>query len=146
MPTFQGSDFAIELANEYSDESTYAFAFPASGNFRPSVVVKTERLTAPVELPVYAAEQREKIKGMLPGVEVIHVGTVRHGEFAAQVSVYDWGDAARRVRQVQRCILLENPARVVTLTGTALRETYAETEALFEAIFESYRALPGNGA
>ena len=44
MPEFRGNDFEIQLPDDYSDESSYAFALPARVDFRPSVVVKTELL------------------------------------------------------------------------------------------------------
>jgi hypothetical protein len=139
MPDFRGNDFEIQLPADYSDESTYAFALPARVDFRPSVVVKAERLAKPVELSTYAAEQLEKIQGLLPRVALIEAGHAVHGEFAAYTSVYDWGEPARRVRQKQRYILLDDPARVVTLTATNLRDHFAEAEALFDAIFLSFR-------
>jgi hypothetical protein len=139
MPTYQGPGFKIDLPDNYADESTYAFTFPASGNFRPSVVVKTDILRFPLALTDYAFEQRTKIGKMLPGFEIVHVTPGSHGEYSAVTCVYDWGDAARRVRQLQRHILLPDPARVVTLTATALREMFAQTEALFDAVFDSYR-------
>ena len=133
MARFQGSDFAMELPEEHTDESTYAFAFPGRGGFRPSVVVKTARLRAPVELGEYALRALEA----LPGVEVILNEETAYGRRC----VYDWGDAGRRTRQIQRHILLADPARVVTMTGTTLRELYPQTEAMIEAIFDSYRSL-----
>jgi len=139
MPEFRGNDFEIELPADYSDESTYAFALPARADFRPSVVVKAERLAKPVELSAYAAEQLEKIQGLLPQVSLIGAGHAVHGEFEAYTSIYDWGEPARRVRQKQRYILLSDPARVVTLTATNLRDHFAEAEALFDAIFLSFR-------
>ncbi len=133
MARFQGSDFAIELPEEYTDESTYAFAFPGRGGFRPSVVVKTERLRTAVELGEYARRALDT----LPGLEMVLNEETAYGRRC----VYDWGDAGRRIRQVQRHILLADPARVVTMTGTTLRELYPQTEAMFEAIFDSYRSL-----
>ena len=141
MPRFAGSDFAIELPEEYTDESTYAFAFPGSGGFRPSVVVKTERLTVPVPLATFVLQQMEKLEAVLPRMEVVTNEAMLYGTFPARRCVYDWGDPSRRVRQIQRHILLEGPARVVTLTGTALLELFPQTEALFEATFDSYRSL-----
>lgn len=133
MGRFQGSDFALELPEEYTDESTYAFAFPGRGGFRPSVVVKTERLGGVVALAEYARMALAK----LPGLEMVSNEETPYGRRC----VYDWGDPERRIRQVQRYLLLANPARVVTLTGTTLRELYPQTEALFEAVFDSYRSL-----
>src|ERR1700676_1011418 len=118
MPAFKGSDFEIQLPVEFSDESTYAFAFPARLSFRPSVVVKTELLTQPVELPTYAAQQLEKIRAVLQDMLVVSSGPAEHGGLTAYGSIYDWGEAARRVRQKQRYILLNDPLRVVTLTAT----------------------------
>lgn len=133
MGRFQGSDFALELPEEYTDESTYAFAFPGRGGFRPSVVVKTERLGGVVALAEYARMALAK----LPGLEMVSNEETPYGRRC----VYDWGDPERRIRQVQRYLLLANPAWVVTLTGTTLRELYPQTEALFEAVFDSYRSL-----
>jgi hypothetical protein len=141
MPAFHGSDFEIQLPAEFSDESTYAFAFPARANFRPSVVVKTERLVPPVELPAYVAQQLEKIRAVLQNVSVVSSGPAEHGELTAYGSVYDWGEASRRVRQKQRYILLNDPVRVVTLTATSLCETFAEAEGLFNAIFLSFKPV-----
>lgn len=73
----------------------------------------------------------------LPGLEMVSNEETPYGRRC----VYDWGDPERRIRQVQRYLLLANPARVVTLTGTTLRELYPQTEALFEAVFDSYRSL-----
>lgn len=134
MPRFQGTDFTIELPAGCSDESTYAFAFPSREDFRPSVVVKTERLSGPAELPVYAAEQLGRIREALPEVEVL--------EMAGHRCVYEFGDAAQRIRQVQRYILREDPWRVVVLTATASQAGFAEVEALIEAVFDSFRCLP----
>lgn len=139
MPEFRGNDFEIQLPDDYSDESSYAFALPARVDFRPSVVVKTELLAKPVELSNFAAEQLEKIGGLLPNVTRIGAGHAVHDDFAAYTSVYDWGEPARRVRQKQRYILLNDPARVVTLTATNLRDHFAEAEALFDAIFASFK-------
>jgi hypothetical protein len=139
MPEFRGNDFEIQLPDDYSDESSYAFALPARVDFRPSVVVKAERLAKPVELSNYAAQQLEKIGGLLPNVTLIGSGHAVHGEFAAYTNVYDWGEPARRVRQKQRYILLNDPVRVVTLTATNLRDHFAQAEALFDAIFVSFK-------
>jgi hypothetical protein len=144
MPKFQGTDFAIGLPDDFTDESTYAFAFPGHGAFRPSVVVKSERLNAPVELPVFAVQQMDKISNMLPAVEVVQTLDAPHGDAPARTYVYDWGEpGGGRVRQIQRHILLDNPARVVTLTGTTLQELYPQTEALIVAVFDSFQPLSG---
>jgi hypothetical protein len=141
MPTFKGTDFTIELPAEARDESTYAFAFRARSSFRPSVVVKTERLAAPTELPAYVEKQLGNIKTVLPNVVVVSGAPVKHGGLSAYTAVYDFGEESRRVRQKQRYILLQDPLRVVTLTGTSLKETFVETEPLFEAVFGSF--VPG---
>jgi hypothetical protein len=139
MPAFKGSDFEIQLPDEFSDESTYAFAFRARSNFRPSVAVKTERLAEPLELATYVAQQLERIRSLLQDVSVVSSGPEKHEGLTAYGSVYDWGEATRRVRQRQHYILLNEPLRVVTLTGTGLRESFAEAEALFNAIFHSFK-------
>jgi hypothetical protein len=141
MPEFTGNDFEIQLPPDYSDESTYAFALPARAGFRPSVVVKTERLAKPVELPAYAAQQLEKIQTVLQKMEVVSSGPAAHGELQAYGSIFDWGEPARRVRQKQRYILLNDPARVVTLTATHLSDAFAEAEALFDAIILSFKPV-----
>lgn len=139
MPKFHGSDFEIELPAEFSDESTYAFAFRARANFRPSVTIKTERMAAPVDLATYVETQLGNIKKLLPALTVVSLAPEKHGEWPAFSSVYDFGEATRRIRQKQRYISLPDPARVVTLTGTSLKETFSETEALFDAVFQSLR-------
>jgi hypothetical protein len=144
MPTFKGTDFEIELPRECSDESTYAFAFPARSNFRPSIVVKTERLAEPIDLPAYVEKQLENIKKLLLDVVVVRVGPEKHRELSAYASVYDWGEASRRVRQKQRYIPLNDPARVVTLTATCLREMYSQTQELFDAVIESFSPIEGH--
>ena len=133
MPRFEGSDFSMELPEEYTDESTYAFAFPARGGFRPSVVVKTERLGGPVGLHEYSLQGLAQ----LPGLEMVSNSEQPYGRRC----VYDWGEPGRRIRQVQRYLLLSDPPRVVTMTGTTLRDLYPQMEALFEAVFDSYRSL-----
>lgn len=141
MPDFRGSDFEIQLPAGCSDESTYAFALPARASFRPSIVVKTERLAEPTDLENYADHQLEKIRGVMQNLSVVQRGPVVHGKLAAYTSVYDWGDASRRIRQKQRYILLNDPLRVVTMTATNLSETFPEAEALFDAIFLSFQPL-----
>jgi hypothetical protein len=139
LTTFHGTDFAIELPAEVTDESTYVFAFPARSQFRPSLVVKTERLTAPVALADYVEKQLETIKSHLVQVVVLRNEPVEHLGLNAHGSLFDWGDAARRVRQKQRYILLDNPLRVVTITATHLQESFGAAEALFDAIFMSFK-------
>ena len=139
MSVFRGSDFEIELPADCSDESTYAFAFPSRSSFRPSIVVKTERLSGKVELPAYAAKQLDKIRELLQNVSIVSVGPAEHRGLPAYGSVFDWGDATRRVRQKQRYLLLNDPHRVVTLTATSLHETFPEAEALFDAVFLSFK-------
>jgi hypothetical protein len=147
MPKFRGSDFEIELPTGSSDESTYAFAFRARGGFRPSVTVKTERLATPTELGAYVDRQLENIQKLLPEVAVIGRAPVQHGEGPAYVAVYDFGEAARRVRQKQTYIQLQDPARIVTLTGTGLKESFGEVDDLFEAVFRSFHvSAPDRGA
>jgi hypothetical protein len=141
MAEFRGSDFEIHLPAGYSDESTYAFALPARASFRPSVVVKTERLTEPTDLARYVDQQLEKIKGVMQNMALVSKGPATHGNLKAYTSVYDWGETPRRVRQKQRYLLLDNPLRVVTLTATHLSETFAEAEALFDAIFLSFKPV-----
>lgn len=141
MAVFKGSDFEIELPSEFSDESTYAFAFPARVNFRPSMTVRTDRLGQPTELSIYVGQQLERIKQMLPAVAIVSSGPETHGEHPAFGSVYDWGEDERRVRQRQHYILLKEPLRVVTLTATGLRDTFVEAEALFNAIFLSFKPV-----
>ncbi|MGZ5224339.1 MAG: DcrB-related protein [Burkholderiales bacterium] len=144
MPTFKGSYFSIELPADFSDESTYAFALPARANFRPSVVVKAERLTQPTELGAYVEQQLDKIKKALPHMNVLSVTPPKPGE-AAVTSIYEFGEAAQRVRQKQRYVLLKDPARVVTLTATSSRDTFGQTEALFDAILRSFKPLDREG-
>ena len=141
MSAFKGTDFEIALPAEYSDESTYAFAFPTRGNFRPSLVVKSERLAEPSELSVYVEKQLEKLKQLLPSVTIISKAASKQGEAPAFTCVYDWGEATQRVRQKQRYLLLAHPWRVVTLTGTTSQQTFPEVEALFDAIFNSFKRL-----
>jgi len=141
MPKFKGTDFEIELPTEFTDESTYAFALRARADFRPSITVKTERLKDPTELPAYVEKQLENIKKLLPDVAVVSGTPAKHGDFPAHISIYDWGDKARRVRQKQHYVLLRHPDRVVTLTGTSLRETFDQTEELFDAIFRSFKPI-----
>ena len=88
MPTFKGSYFSIELPADFSDESTYAFALPARANFRPSVVVKAERLTQPTELGAYVEQQLDKIKKALPSWKSAfarNIGWAMAGEASRQV-------------------------------------------------------------
>ncbi|MGZ5093867.1 MAG: DcrB-related protein [Burkholderiales bacterium] len=144
MPTFKGSYFSIELPADFSDESTYAFALPARASFRPSVVVKAERLTQPTELGAYVEQQLDKIKKALPHMNVLSVTPPKPGE-AAVTSIYEFGEAAQRVRQKQRYVLLKDPARVVTLTATSSRDTFGQTEALFDAILRSFKPLDREG-
>ncbi len=139
---FHGTDFAIELPKDFRDESTYAFAFRARSGFSPSVVVKTERLAQPAELSVYVEQQLAKIEQLLPAVTIVNNSRDPHGELVARTSVYDWGEPQRRLRQKQRYIRLTDPDRVVTLTATCLLATFAETEALFDAVFSSFRPTP----
>lgn len=141
MPAFRANDFEIQLPADFSDESTYAFALPARANFRPSIVVKTERLTVPVDLSSYVAHQLAKIRELLQDVSVIASGPAQHGGLAAFTSTYDWGERSRRIRQKQHYLLLDNPARIVTLTATSLCETFAEAETLFNAIFLSFKPI-----
>jgi hypothetical protein len=139
MSRFQGTDFLINLPDGCSDESTYAFTLPGQGPFRPSVVIKTERLPAPVELPVFAAQQMDRIKAMLPAVAIVHTTDGRHHRAPARTYIYDWGEPGPgRIRQIQRHILLAAPDRVVTLTGTTLLDLFPQTEELFEAVFDSF--------
>jgi hypothetical protein len=139
MPTFHGADFAIELPADFRDESTYAFAFKARSDFSPSVVVKTERLVRPVELSAYVDEQLVKIQQLLPAVTIVSNMPDPQSELPARTSVYEWGEPRRRLRQKQRYVRLTAPDRVVTLTATSLKETFAESEALFDAVFSSFR-------
>lgn len=143
MARFSGSDFVIQLPTGCSDESTYAFAFPSREEVRPSLVVKTERLARPVCLAEYVGQQLESLRGALQNFIVVSSGPVEGIEFSAHDSVFDWGDATRRVRQKQRYILLEGPLRVVTLTATSLRDNFAQSEALFDAIFLSFKPING---
>jgi hypothetical protein len=142
MPTFHGSDFAIELPQESRDESTYAFTFPARSSFAPSVVIKTERLAHPTDLAVYVEQQLAKIQRLLPAVAVLSNSAERPDDPRMRTSVFDWGDPSRRLRQKQRYIQLSDPERVVTLTGTSLVDTFPETEALFDSVFASFRPTP----
>lgn len=139
MPSFKGSDFEIELPTGCTDQSTYAFAFPARvGDFRPSVVVKTDRFAEPPELISHVEKQIEALKGALAEFNVVSKTPGKHGELPAFTLVYDWGQAPKRVRQKQRYILLPEPARIVTMTATGLRDFFAQTEPLFDAVFRSY--------
>ena len=139
MRKFSGSDFEITVGEAYRDESTYAFTFAAGSGLRPSVVVKTVRVGEGVELAEFAGERLAEIREALPGVELVRDGASRQGEWAAHETVYEFGDERRRLRQMQRYLLLEAPLRVVTLTATAAQEAFPYTEALFEAVFASYR-------
>jgi hypothetical protein len=139
MPAFKGLDFEVELPAGCTDESTYAFALPARSDFRPSVVIKTERLKEQTELGSYVDKQIAEIKKMLPAVSVISNVAGEHGANPARTSVYDWGEPARRVRQKQRYIMLNEPARVVTITGTHLAEYFGQCEKLFDAVFSSFK-------
>ena len=141
MPAFQGTDFQIELPRDFRDESTYAFSVPARSGFRPSVVVKTEWLDQPVSLSTYVEQQLDQIKNVLPDVTIVSKGQVQHGGLNALSSIYDWGEAPRRVRQKQRYFLLTDPDRVVTLTATNLLETFSEAESLLDAIFLSFKPI-----
>ena len=140
MPTFLGSDFQLELPAGATDESTYAFAFPARGNFRPSVTVKTHRLPGPVALESHVDEQLGHIRAALPDVNVVVRGAASE-DGRTYEAVYDFGDPGQRVRQRQRYVLVPDPWRVVTLTATGLAEGFAEIASLFEAVFRSF--VPG---
>ena len=145
MPSFQGLDFEVELPAGCSDESTYAFALPARADFRPSVVIKTERLKEPTELGRYVDKQLTEIAKMLPAVSVISNVADNRGANPSRTSVYDWGEPARRVRQKQRYIMLKDPARVVTITGTHLAEHFEQCEKLFDAVFSSFNPTRRGG-
>jgi hypothetical protein len=132
MPLFTGSDFSIELPEGYRDESTYALVFARRGNFRPSLVVKTERVGEGAELSVYAADQRREMREVLPGMEVLRV--------EAEEWEFEWGEEGKRVRQRQRFVMLRDPERVVTMTGTAAPDCFAELESVFTAAFASLRS------
>jgi hypothetical protein len=141
MPTFRGLDFLIELPDGFRDESTYAFAIPGRGKFQPSVVVKTERLAAPQPLPAYVNTQIEKLRKLFSDWARVQSESTRHGPLPAHVLVYDWGPASQRVRQKQLYLLLDDPLRVVTLTGTHLTELFPQAEPLIDSIFRSYAPL-----
>jgi hypothetical protein len=146
MPTFRGTDFAIELPADFRDESTYAVAFRARSDFSPSVVIKTERLAQPAELSAYVEQQLAKIQQLLPAVTIVSNTPEPQGDLVARTSVYDFGEPRRRLRQKQRYVRLTAPDRVVTLTATSLKETFAETEALFDAVFASFRPTTDDGS
>lgn len=141
MPVQLGSEFTLELPLQYSDESTYVFAMEPRGGFRPSVVVKTEQRPAAIDLAVYAAEQRAKVRQAFDDLEMLSFDTFLHGELAAEEWTYEWGPAAQRVRQRQRYILLACGHRVATLTATASAATFDELAPVFFATFNSYRNL-----
>ena len=140
MPPFKGFDFQIELPHGSTDESTYAFAFPGRGSFRPSVVVKTERLGEPIQLEAYVEKQLGTLEQVLPKLVVASGTSITHDDLPAYVSVFDWGEPEKRVRQKQRYIVLRDPARIVTITGTHLREDFDQADALFDAVFKSFHA------
>jgi len=146
MPKFRGSDFQIEIPHQCSDESTYAFAFPARENFRPSVVVKTERLAEPVALGAYAEKQLATLKPMLPGFSVVASQAKPAASLPSHEATFDWVQNGRRVRQRQRYVALEAPARIVSITGSALAESFAEVEALFDAVMDSFVPVSGEAS
>lgn len=143
MPIFRGGDFELQTPWEYVDLSTYAYTFPARGAFQPSVVVKWERVAEGTGIASYAAGQMDQIRAGLPEVEVVSGAAARHREWPAYVYVYSFGEARQRMRQMQRHILVPGPPRVATLTATTLEELYPQTVALFEAVFDSFRAVEG---
>jgi hypothetical protein len=145
LPSFQGSDFVIELPEGAADVSTYAFAFPARRDFRPSIVIKTDALAAPVDLSAHVQEQLAKLSASLPNVNVVRSGPTRHDKYPSHASLFDWGPDSRRIRQKQYFLLLKDPARVVTITGTGLRDDFAPVELLFDAIFLSFRPTITHG-
>lgn len=142
MPTFRGSDFLVELPDGFRDESTYAFTLPTRSKFQPSVVVKTERLAAPQPLPEYVKHQLDKIRQVLPEFTPIRSQPAQHGKLPAYSATYEWGPPTQRVRQKQLYILLEEPARVVSLTSTHLSELFDQAEPLTDAIFRSFSPQP----
>lgn len=144
MPTFLGSDFELDLPSGATDESTYAFAFPARGNFRPSITVKTQRLAGATELAAHVEEQLGHIKAALPDLNVLVRGAASDDGRTFE-AVYDFGEPSRRVRQRQRYLLLPEPWRVVTLTATGLAEGFAEVAGLFESVFGSFRPVRPGG-
>lgn len=141
MPLFKGSDFEIQLPSNAADESTYAFALPARANFRPSVVIKTERLRQSVPLRNYVDAQLEKLRSLLRDFVLTTLDPVEHDHLEAYQSVYEWRNETLRLRQKQRYLLLTEPLRVVTLTATSSADTFAEAESLFDAMFDSFRPL-----
>lgn len=140
MPSFKGTDFEIELPTGCTDQSTYAFAFPTrAGDFRPSVVVKTDRFKEPPDLAAHVEKQVEALKGALADMNVVSKTPGKHGELPAYTLVYDWGQHPKRIRQKQRYIMLAEPTpRVVTMTATGLRDFFDQSEPLFDAVFRSY--------
>jgi hypothetical protein len=145
MGTFAGSDFEIEVPVAFTDESTYVFAFPSRGAYRPSVAVKSIALGEDVALAAYAAEQLAAVRGVLPDVEVLTDEGVDHKGMAAHVTAYLFGEEGARMRQEQRYIRLAGKGRIVTLTATVLLELYPQAKALLDAVVETYRSLPGKG-
>ena len=132
---FQCPSFKLDFPCEVTEASTYAFVFSGPEEFKPSVVVKWQKVPAETKPSAYAEKQVAKMRQQLNDFKVLEPLSTNGDPPRAQL-LYEWGQGRRTFRQLQ--VYRVEGERMYTLTGTALNMTFDKYRSQLTDIIASF--------
>lgn len=132
------ADISLLRPGDWEDRSVLTFVDPGDdgSGFSASVTVTRDALPAGQTLHAFCDAQAEKLAASLPDWKLLKRDPLRIDEREAFLVETEWREfEGRPLRQLQYFIAAE--ARVVIVTGTALRSTIEARRPLFERIARS---------
>lgn len=130
-------NFSIDVPEGTVDASTYAFVLPVKARFRPSIVIKWEKMPLKTRLGTHITEQIEQMEEKLRAFTLVEPPdpTIEADENRI---LFEWGEGdERRFRQVQHYLLRKG--RLYTLTGTMHAEKQVQYQDQLEEIMATFK-------
>ena len=147
MPSFQGSEFSVDLPDDALDVSSYCFAFPEAGDFAPNLTIRCDRRADEFNFDKYVSQQRHSLETSVENLAVVSEMSKSRGAWDYAVSVVEWGPEENRVSQKQLIVYVAGAIpRLYTLTGTDLAENFATSEPLFDKVMKSFKPTDSEAA
>ena len=99
VPSFQASDFSVELPDDAIDASSYCFVFPNAGEFPPNLTIRVEGPPPELDLDAYVKEQRQALESSVEDFELLNEISSKRDFWTYVVSIVEWGPDDSRIRQ-----------------------------------------------
>lgn len=140
---YETASFQLDVPEGCVEDSIHVIRLPPGEGradaFQPSIVVKRESASAPLDLEKRVVQQVATMAREFDDFSLVERTITVHRGLRASVLVFDWGaDARSRIRQKQLLVLSADGRELHVLTASEARSRFAATEPTIDAVFASF--------